>query len=64
MMTIAPLTVSSINMVRSKLIQELQHIIAHDELTSSLTRRQLIQSIQILQQQTKDSAQTTAFIML
>ena len=64
MMTIAPLTVSSINMVRSKLIQELQHIIAHDELTSSLTRRQLIQSIQILQQQAKDSAQTTAFIML
>ena len=64
MMTIGPLTVSSINMVRTKLIQELQHIIAHDELTSSLTRRQFLQSVQLLQQQAKNSAQTTAFFML
>ncbi|MCH7336193.1 diguanylate cyclase [Acinetobacter sp. NIPH 2699] len=63
MMTIAPLTVSSINMVRSNLIQELQHTIAHDELTSSLTRRQFLQSVQLLQQATS-SAQTTAFLML
>lgn len=64
MMTIAPLTVSSINMVRSKLIQELQHTIAHDELTSSLTRRQFLQSVQLLQQQATQSGHTTAFLML
>ncbi|NIE95739.1 diguanylate cyclase [Acinetobacter sp. C26M] len=64
MMTIAPLTVSSINMVRSKLIQELQHTIAHDELTSSLTRRQFLQSVQLLQQQATYSGHTTAFLML
>ncbi|WP_343621047.1 diguanylate cyclase [Acinetobacter proteolyticus] len=64
MMTIAPLTVSSINMVRSKLIQELQHTIAHDELTSSLTRRQFLQSVQLLQQQATHTGQTTAFLML
>jgi len=64
MMTIAPLTVSSINMVRSKLIQELQHTIAHDELTSSLTRRQFLQSVQLLQQQATHSGHTTAFLML
>ncbi|ESK56230.1 MAG: diguanylate cyclase [Moraxellaceae bacterium] len=64
MMTIAPLTVSSINMVRSKLIQELQHTIAHDELTSSLTRRQFLQSVELLQQQATHSTQTTAFLML
>lgn len=64
MMTIAPLTVSNINMVRSKLIQELQHTIAHDELTSSLTRRQFLQSVQLLQQQANTIHQTTAFLML
>lgn len=64
MMTIAPLTVSSINVVRSKLIRELQHTIAHDELTSSLTRRQFLQSLQLLQQQAKNSSHTTAFLML
>jgi diguanylate cyclase (GGDEF)-like protein len=64
MMTIAPLTVSSINMLRSKLIQELQHTIAHDELTSSLTRRQFLQSVQLLQQQATSTGQTTAFLML
>ncbi|NNP76190.1 diguanylate cyclase [Acinetobacter sp. Ac_3412] len=64
MMTIAPLTVSSINMVRSKLIQELQHTIAHDELTSSLTRRQFLQSVQLFQQQATQSGQSTAFLML
>lgn len=64
MMTIAPLTVSSINMVRSKLIQELQHTIAHDELTSSLTRRQFLQSVQLLQHQASNASQTTAFLML
>ncbi|EPG36819.1 GGDEF domain-containing protein [Acinetobacter colistiniresistens] len=64
MMTIAPLTVSSINILRSKLIQELQHTIAHDELTSSLTRRQFLQSVQLLQQQATRSGQTTAFLML
>ena len=40
MMTVAPLTVSSISALHSELIQKLQHAIAHDELTSSLTRRQ------------------------
>lgn len=64
MMTIAPLTVSSINLVRSKLIQELQHTIAHDELTSSLTRRQFLQSVQLIQQQATQQGQTTAFLML
>ncbi|MDO3665007.1 GGDEF domain-containing protein [Acinetobacter higginsii] len=64
MMTIAPLTVSSINMVRSKLIQELQHTIAHDELTSSLTRRQFLQSVQLFQQQATQAGQSTAFLML
>ena len=64
MMTIAPLTVSNINMVRSKLIQELQHIIAHDELTSSLTRRQFLQSVQLLHAQAQKAQQTTAFLML
>lgn len=64
MMTIAPLTVSNINILRSKLIQELQHTIAHDELTSSLTRRQFLQSVQLLQQQATRSGQTTAFLML
>lgn len=64
MMTIAPLTVSSINKVRSKLIEELQHTIAHDELTSSLTRRQFLQSLQILQEQAQNAGHTSAFLML
>ncbi len=64
MMTIAPLTVSSINKVRSKLIEELQHTLAHDELTSSLTRRQFLQSLQLLQEQARNAGQTSAFLML
>ena len=64
MMTIAPLTVSSINAVHSQLIQKLQHTIAHDELTSSLTRRQFLQSVRLLQEKVQKENKTSAFFML
>ena len=64
MMTLAPLTVSSISALHSELIQKLQHAIAHDELTSSLTRRQFLQSVRILQEKVQKENKTSAFFML
>jgi len=64
MMTIAPLTVSSISVLHSELIQKLQHAIAHDELTSSLTRRQFLQSVRLLQEKVYKENKTSAFFML
>ncbi len=64
MMTIAPLTVSSISALHSELIQKLQHAIAHDELTSSLTRRQFLQSVRLLQEKVQKEHKTSAFFML
>ena len=64
MMTLAPLTVSSISALHSDLIQKLQHAIAHDELTSSLTRRQFLQSVRILQEKVQKENKTSAFFML
>lgn len=64
MMTIAPLTVSSISALHSELIQKLQHAIAHDELTSSLTRRQFLQSVRLLQEKVQKENKTSAFFML
>lgn len=64
MMTIAPLTVSSISVLHSELIQKLQHAIAHDELTSSLTRRQFLQSVRLLQEKVHKENKTSAFFML
>lgn len=61
MMTIAPLTVSSISVLHSELIQKLQHAIAHDELTSSLTRRQFLQSVRLLQEKVHKENKTSAF---
>lgn len=64
MMTLAPLTVSSISVLHSELIQKLQHAIAHDELTSSLTRRQFLQSVRLLQEKVQKENKTSAFFML
>ncbi|MGQ1301260.1 GGDEF domain-containing protein [Acinetobacter baumannii] len=64
MMTVAPLTVSSISALHSELIQKLQHAIAHDELTSSLTRRQFLQSVRLLQEKVQKENKTSAFFML
>lgn len=62
MMTVAPLTVSSISALHSELIQKLQHAIAHDELTSSLTRRQFLQSVRLLQEKVQKENKTSAFL--
>ena len=64
MMTLAPLTVSSISALHSDLIQKLQHAIAHDELTSSLTRRQFLQSVRLLQEKVQKENKISAFFML
>lgn len=64
MLTIAPLTVSGIISLHAKLIQELKHTIAHDELTSSLTRRQFMQSVHLLQAQSQQLKKTSVFMML
>ncbi|MFX6798306.1 GGDEF domain-containing protein, partial [Acinetobacter baumannii] len=56
--------VSSISALHSELIQKLQHAIAHDELTSSLTRRQFLQSVRLLQEKVQKENKTSAFFML
>ncbi len=63
-MAIAPLTVSSINRIRSQLIRELQHHVAHDELTASLTRRQFMRSAHLLLRQRTQESQSLAVLML
>lgn len=63
-MAIAPLTVSSINRIRSQLIRELQHSVAHDELTASLTRRQFMHSANLLLRQRMKQQNTLTVLML
>ncbi len=64
MMAIAPLTVSSINEVRSRLIRQLQYNLAYDDLTICLSRRQFMESAGSLLEQMQNKQRYAAVLML
>ena len=64
MMVIAPLTASNINIIRTRLIKELEHLASHDELTSSLNRRYFYQNARALLEKAWTKNMPAAFLML
>lgn len=64
MMVIAPLTVSNINSIRSRLIEDLEYIASHDELTLSLTRRYFYQTARTLFTKILGNSTPSALLML
>ncbi len=64
MMAIAPLTVSSIDEIRSRLIRQLQYNLAYDDLTTCLTRRQFMESANALLEQMQSKQRYAAVLML